>query len=385
MHLPNYKDGSIVNLMSSIMRAYGEKSEYGLLRGLDVSSLRKRTNIILLVIDGLGYEYLQQYGANTILKEHLHDKITSVFPSTTATGITTFLTGLAPQQHAITGWFMLVKELGLVARILPFNPRYGGLSLGKTGIDPSLIFTHRPLSARLKAETYYLIPVYLFDSDYTMATSTGAKRLSYNSHEECLKKIKDIVVSNHNRKFTYAYLAEFDSLCHEFGTQSQEVRAHFRELNHAIVSLIDSLKESNSTILITSDHGLVDTETMDRISLEEHPEIAEVLTLPLCGEPRAAYCYVHPANVKRFRDYVISNLSDYCTMHNSRDLIRRHFFGLHEPNPRLFDRIGDYVLIMKDNYVLKDFVLGETAHFLKANHGGVSKEEMYVPLITVHC
>jgi hypothetical protein len=130
---------------------------------------------------------------------------------------------------------------------------------------------------------------------------------------------------------------------------------------------------------------LIDTETMDRISLEEHPEIAETLTIPLCGEPRVAYCYIHPAKVKQFRDYVSANLSDYCTMHTSRDLIRRHFFGLYEPNPRLFDRVGDYVLIMKGNYVLKDFVLGETAHFLKANHGGVSKEEMYVPLITFHC
>jgi predicted AlkP superfamily pyrophosphatase or phosphodiesterase len=385
MHLPNYKDGSIVNLMSSIMRAYGEKSDYGLLRGLDVSSLRAKTNIILLVIDGLGYEYLHQHGANGILMEHLYDKITSVFPSTTATGITTFLTGLAPQQHAITGWFMLIKELGVVARILPFNPRYGGLSLGKTGIDSNLIFTHKPLSARLKAETYYLVPIFLYDSDYTMATSIGAKRLSYNSHEECLKKIKDIVLSSHNKKFVYAYLAEFDSLCHEFGTQSPEVRAHFRELNHAIVNLLDLLKESNSTIVITSDHGLIDTETMDRISLEEHPEVAETLTIPLCGEPRVAYCYVHPAKVKQFRDYVDANLSDYCTMHTSRDLIRRHFFGLHEPDPRLFDRIGDYVLIMKGNYVLKDFVLGESAHFLKANHGGVSKEEMYVPLITFDC
>ena len=385
MHLPNYKNGSIVNLMSSIMRAYGEKSKYGFLRDLDIRSLRKSTNIVLLVIDGLAYEYLQQHGSHCILKEHMHGKITSVFPSTTATGITTFLTGLAPQQHAITGWFMLVKELGLVARILPFNPRYGGSALAKTGIDPSLIFDHKPLSARLKAETYYIIPQHLLESDYTTATSIGAEKFSYNSLEECLYTIKDIATSNRNKKFIYAYWAEFDSLCHEFGTQSVEVLTHFRELNHAIVSLIDSLKGSNTVMLITSDHGLVDTETMDRISLEEHSDLAQTLTLPLCGEPRVAYCYVHPSKVRRFRDYVNANLSDYCTIHSSHELIRRHFFGLHEPNPRLFDRIGDYVLIMKDNYVLKDFVLGETPHFLKANHGGVSSEEMFVPLVIISC
>jgi hypothetical protein len=53
------------------------------------------------------------------------------------------------------------------------------------------------------------------------------------------------------------------------------------------------------------------------------------------------------------------------------------------PEPRLFDRIGDYVLIMKENYIIKDFVLGETEKFHIGNHGGVSKEEMLVPLIVI--
>lgn len=385
MNLPNYKDGSIVNLMSSIMRSYGEKSKYGLLRTLDVAALRRMTNVVLFVIDGLGYAYLQENGNNSILETHLTDKITSVFPSTTATGITTFLTGLAPQQHAITGWFMLIKELGLVARILPFNPRYGGPSLGKTGFDPCLVFDDKPLSVRLKASAFYLIPQYLLESDYTAATSINAQKFSYNSLTDCMSTIKDIAVSNHNKKFMYVYWAEFDSLCHEFGTQSKEVRTHFWELNHALVNLVDTLKSTKTALLITSDHGLVDTRTSDRISMQEHRGLAEALSLPLCGEPRVAYCYVHPSRARYFRDYVKENLSDYCTMHSSSELIRRHFFGLYEPNPRLYDRVGDYVLIMKDNYVLKDFVLGESTHFLKANHGGVSSNEMFVPLIYISC
>ncbi len=385
MHLPNYKDGSIVNLMSSIMRAYGEKPEYKPLRSLNVDAIRRSTNVVLLVIDGLGYEFLLKNSDNGMLKEHLQDKITSVFPSTTATGITTFLTGLAPQQHAITGWFMLVKELGLIARILPFNPRYGGLQLSKTGVDPSIIFNHKPLSVRLKAETHYLIPHHLLESDYTAATSTGAEKSSYHSLEDCMRSVKDIVSRSQNKKFVYVYWSELDSLCHEFGLRSPEVISHLRALDHATVALTDALKGSNTMLIITSDHGLVQTETMDRISLEEHPQLAQTLALPLCGEPRAAYCYVHPSKARRFRDYVNANLNDYCDMYASQDLVRRHFFGLYVPDPRLLDRIGDYVLIMKENYVLKDFISGESTHFLKANHGGVSSEEMYVPLITIPC
>jgi hypothetical protein len=39
---------------------------------------------------------------------------------------------------------------------------------------------------------------------------------------------------------------------------------------------------------------------------------------------------------------------------------------------------------MRDNYVIKDFLLGEEEKFNIGYHGGVSKEEMFVPLIVIN-
>ncbi len=385
MHLPDYKGGSIVNLMSSILRACGASTVYKPLRRLDIEALRRSTNIILMVVDGLGYDYLKHQGAATKLRRHLAARMTSVFPSTTATGITTFATGVAPQQHAITGWFMALKEIGSVVRILPFDPRHGGAALDSLSITAGSIIGHDTIFGRIERSAYCLTPSYLCGSAYTQATSRGAESVGFDSLEDCLVRIRKIIGSSRDKRYIYAYWPEFDTLCHGHGTGSEPALAHLQNIDREIERFVGSIRGTRTTLLITADHGLVDTTPDDRINMREHPILNETLSMPLCGEPRVAYCYVRPSKTAVFRRYVRTRLADQCDLYESRDLIKRGFFGLHEANRALFHRVGDYVLVMKRNYVLRDFIRGENEHFLAANHGGVTSSEMHVPLIHLRC
>ena len=381
MHRPDYAGGSIVNLMSSILCACGADPIYKPLRRFDIDPLRRSTNIVLLVIDGLGHEFLKRHGARTLMCRYLHRRITAVFPSTTATGITTFATGVAPQQHAITGWFTFFKELGSVVRILPFNARHGGAPLEMAGITPGPLIAHDTVFQRITVKSHCLSPAYIHGSAYTEATSRGATTTSFDSLAECFDKIAGIIESGSERKYIYAYWPELDSLSHQFGTESDRALDHLAEIDRALAVFKRSIRATRTTVLITSDHGLVNTGPGDCLSLEDHPDLGAALTLPLCGEPRVAYCYVRPARAAQFRRYVRMRLAGQCALHESRALVEHGLFGRHEPSARLYERIGDYTLIMKKNYVLRDFIAGENQHFLRANHGGLSREEMYVPLI----
>jgi histidinol phosphatase-like enzyme len=92
---------------------------------------------------------------------------------------------------------------------------------------------------------------------------------------------------------------------------------------------------------------------------------------------------VHPQKAKQFESYAKTALKDYCWVFKSTELVKKNFFGLGKPNKKLLDRIGDYVLIMKKNYIIRDSMLDlEQAKFI-GNHGGVSHEEMFVPLIVI--
>jgi len=179
LRLPNYSGGSIVNLMSSIGGAFGWKSFYSNLDLLSPKEIKKYKNVVLIVVDGLGYEYLRENGNGSFLKENLKGFMTSVFLPTTSCVIPTFLTGEAPQQHAYTGWHMNLKEIGVVAAILPFVPRVGGEVLSKQGVDIRKIFDSKSFYSRIKSKCYSINPESVVNSDFSKYVSKDSKKLSY--------------------------------------------------------------------------------------------------------------------------------------------------------------------------------------------------------------
>ena len=58
--LPDYKGTSIVNLMSSISNNFGKKHSYTNLKSLPSTEISKSKNVVLIVIDGLDYNYLNK-------------------------------------------------------------------------------------------------------------------------------------------------------------------------------------------------------------------------------------------------------------------------------------------------------------------------------------
>lgn len=381
-YLPNYKDGSIVNLMSSIKKSFGDKSTYAPLKSFDIKKISNK-NIILLVIDGLGYEYLKKYGKDSFLYKNLKQKITSVFPATTSSAMTSFSTGVAPQQHGLTGWFMYLKEIGTISVILPFTSRAGGFNLEQK-VKYEDIYNQKSFFEGFRAASFSLRHKNYFNSAYSLLTSKGSKNMAFFNLSDFFKKIENTIKKGKKRKIMLAYWAEFDSICHNNGIDSKKALRHFIELDKKIEKLSKSLKNNNITIIVTADHGQINTKEKNKIiKLEKHPELAETLSMPLSGEPRTVYCYVKPQKVKQFEKYVKTKLASACKLYKSDDLIKKKYFGLHKPNEKLKDRIGDYTLIMKDNFIMKDFVLGEIKKVNIGNHGGVSKEEMFVPLIVI--
>ena len=386
MPVPAYNGGSIANLMSSLVSGLGgEKGTCAPLSLLAAAEIASFRNVCLLVIDGLGHEYLRAHPEANWLNGHLRGRITSVFPSTTATAITTFLTGEPPSRHGLTGWHMYFRELGSVLAVLPGRARYGGVGLSEAGVAPSVLFDQAAVFDRVGVESVVLSPAQIAHSDFNQAHLGRGKLRPFRGLEAMLDIVVELARDSRERRFIYGYWPELDGLGHTDGMNSEASVRHLRQIDRALATCATALAGTGTLLVVTADHGQIDILDSDRISLDDHPELSELLVLPLCGESRTAYSYVRPHRAGAFERYVIENLSHAVDLHVSRDLVDLGWFGPGDPHPRLLERIGDYTLVMRDHFVIKDWLPHEKKYELTGVHGGMTPDEMYVPVVLKAC
>ena len=386
MICPDYEGGGIVNLMRSLGDACGAPSlPYAPLREAKVSLGGTARHIVLLVIDGLGYDYLQRHGAGGHLQARLKGRLTSVFPATTASAVTTYLSGLAPQQHALTGWHMYFAELDAIAAVLPLRPRGAGVFDAPPGALSRRLFGHRPFVDRLARRSIFVSPEDIAASEFNRYHSGSAAVRGYRSLPELFGQIAAAIRESDAPTYIYAYYPELDALAHSHGIGSAPVAAQFARLDEAFGAFLAAIAGSDTLVLACADHGFIDSPPERQIDLAQHPELAATLLRPLCGERRLAYCYVRAGQAARFEDYVAEHFGHCSHLFTRQALLEQGWFGPGPADPRLASRIGDYALIMREEWTVLDWVEGEKRHRQIGVHAGLSADEMHVPLIAVRC
>ena len=383
MHLPDYHGGSIVNLMASIQQGLGGTPHiYPQHRLLPADQISQYQQVVLWVIDGLGLNYLRSHPKASHLNANLLGGMTSVYPPTTASAVTSFLTGMAPRQHGLTGWHIFFHELGAILAILPGRPRYGGVPLSQAGIDLQALLNVNPLTDSIPGSTACLVPDKIAKSDFTQYFLGSSKLLTHDSLEGLQQNIVATMTRGEER-YLFAYWPELDTIGHHQGIWSEAAEHHLSELDHCFSEIVGQCHETGTLLIVCADHGQIDSHPQRRLSLDDHTELADCLAMPLTGEPRSAYCYLRPDKSECFDQYVNQHLAEQVELFRSDELIEQEWFGLGESNPQLKRRIGDRLLLMKEDYTLNDWLLQEQRYQLIGVHGGLSEDELLVPLVVV--
>jgi hypothetical protein len=329
-------------------------------------------------VDGLGDNYLVREGAGGALRSRRRGALTSVFPSTTASAITTTYTGWAPLEHGLTGWFTLFGEAGCVGSPLPFERRGDKAALD---IAPARRYRAGAFFDDLARPAIVVSHRAIVDSTYNLHHCGRAARRGYDTLDGLVDETVAAVKSSSAPKFVYAYWPEFDALSHRYGNGSAEARAQFGAIDAAFCELLARLAGTDTLVVATADHGFVDSVGADALNFADAPGLPALLRYPLCGESRAAFCHVQAGREREFTERSRNWLGDRARVCASAELVEEGWFGGGDAHPRLAERVGEVALLMRDRATVKDWTPGESRHRHVGHHGGASADEMMIPLI----
>lgn len=380
---PDYTGGSVINLLSSVIRSRGGRSPHAELNGLPARELRGARHVIYLLVDGLGEAQLARRLAagrgRAFFARHPRQIITTVFPATTAAAVTTFGTGASPAEHGVLGWHLHLHDLGLVATILLTRTRTGSpmaddeFDLGRYLRTPSYIATAK---CRKELLSWAHIP----RSRYSTANDPWDARGSYHTLRG-LERQTALRTRRRNRSVAYVYWPGYDSSCHEHGCEHRATHAHFDEIDRSLARLASAIEGTGTALIVTADHGLVDTP--DGVELRDVPGFYDCLAALPSGDARQVQCFVRPARVREFLRIVRKRLAHACVCVPGETLLDGGFFGPGREHPALRNRVGDYVLIARPGHAFGSSLPGAESEFNVASHGGMSAEEVRVPLYVV--
>lgn len=378
---PDYHGGSIVNLMASLQVGLGgAPPAYRPAPALHPALVAAARGVVLFIIDGLGYDYLRAHPQAVHLNRALRSALTSVFPSTTASAVTTFLTGDAPQQHAVTGWHMYMRELGAVMTVLPGQPRFGGAALQATGVDLTALLGHRAFSTRIAVPAHMVMPAHIAHSAYSIGHSGESRIHPYRGLAGLFEQVTALLAADESC-YVHAYWPDLDAAGHGAGMGSREALACLLDLDARFGQMLQALRGSGALVLLCADHGQVDTRSATWLDLEAGTAAGDELLLPLCGEPRAAYCYPRGGRAGSFAAALATRFPGRYRLLRSAEWVAAGWFGLGPAHAELASRVGELLLLPGAHGAVKDRLPGETRLRVVGVHGGTSRAEMLVPLV----
>lgn len=379
---PDYQGGSIVNLLSSIIHALGGTSPHPRLKAVDPGVFDGVSRIVYVVLDGAGYNQLNRFmaagGGGHFFSRHPFERITTVFPSTTAAAVTTLSTGATPAEHGVLSWHLHLPDLGLIGAVLPGTTLTGTPLAG----DDFNLKRYLGLPSYLSSVRRHKRLLSFGALGRSAYSNAGTRWNGYAAYKTLTgMELQSARFARQGRRgVAYVYWPLYDTLCHRKGVRARDTRRHLAEVDASLGRLASRLAGTGTLLLVTADHGVVDAPPGKRIDLAAVPGLLDCLVLLPAGDGRQVSCFVRPGRVRQFHDVVARHLAEACVCVAGEEILESGLLGPGQPHPSLRSRIGDYVLLARD-----DFAFRVTASLTKArvhvgNHGGLSSDEVYVPL-----
>lgn len=400
---PEYSSNSLVNVPHTILRHFSAPSSKQPLAPHARERLSGSRNLILFLIDGLGSEVVNKVLTkvpvlNRLSEKNLLHSITSVFPSTTAAALTTVHSGLTPKEHGILEWNLYFQEVQCLMESLPNRPvsTTEMSDVHNIELSPQSLFSGTTIYQHLqkaRVKSIMIIPLDLIGSTYVNAIGRGARILGYKSLSDLFSLLLRVLISSEEQTYIYVYWPDVDSTMHIYGTKANESREKIFDFFHALerfIRSVDTYIAEQTGCILTSDHGFVDINPDKALYLNMFEELTRqyktmgngIKMLPF-GGPRDVFLAVKESSLFQTVDYLKNVLKDFADVIYLNDQYRTRFFGKGKEHSEFNFRLGNILILPRDNNSIWYEYLPNQRLTSCGHHGGLSQDEMMVPFVGV--
>ena len=369
----------------------------------EVLSANQYDAVVLFLIDAFGWRFFEKFQETHFLQQITRagtvTKLTSQFPSTTAAHITTIHTGMPVGEHGIFEWYYYEPVLDSV--IAPLLYSFAGTSqrdtLKPAGAKPSSLYPATNLYRSLKqqgvAATIFQHREYT-PSIYSNALFKGAKAIGYRTLPEALVNLADKLSEVTPPAYYFFYFDRIDAICHEYGPESAQTTAEIliflMTMEHIFLKALAGSRKK-ILFLLTADHGQVEVDPQTTIYLNRDPAFTGIekymkinrngeLIVP-AGSARDFFLYIKPEALDEAQAFLASRLNGRAEVRKVPELAQAGYFG---PviSPKFRARAGDLVILPYRGESVWWFEQDKFEQKFRGHHGGLTKQELEIPLIT---
>ena len=343
--------------------------------------LKDRKKTVFILIDGMGALVLNNLLPDSFLNKSVKGVANTIFPSTTSVVLTALATGKYPATHAVNGWFNYIVENDESIISLPFVNRFNMSEKVKTDFND--LFYCDTLMQKIPAKVSVITSSSIVKSEYSMWSRGNTEGYGYRTLKGAFQTLSRLINKDNEKEYIYLYIDDFDSICHEYGPDSEEARNLLRKIDEFVEKYARCFANKVTTV-ITADHGQVTIKNENYITINEKDEMMDLLKAPPSGDSRCVCFHVEEGKSDEFRDMFNKKYGMYAKLLSCEELDKSRMLGSEPMCDRAKIRFGDFCAIFDKehafSYVKEDF---DRSKLKKGCHSGDSDEEMKIPLIII--
>lgn len=388
---PDY-DHSLLALSSSLLQAMDYPIQHNPLKTLDKARLKDARHLVLLVLDGWGWDFFQQWKHTMDLPPETREQwIYSVFPSTTSAALTSLYTAESPYEHGYLGWSLYLNDQDCFFNVLPGTMQGRGFPEKD---QAQAIYDSLPVRSifqkvqdRGDRRSCFLVSPQAFrQSFYSNMVSKGAQAVHYRRDRDFARAVfSPVKKHSHGRTFSMAYHENPDKMLHKCGTRSNWAAGYHRELGHLLCKLASRFRGTDTVLLVTADHGLTDMDSY--LEINEVQELMDLLVHPPFPESRFSSFWVKDGQEELFKERFESLMGQDYILLTREEFLTEEWLGPGKAHPRMESYLGQFLAIAKGRRGIKyygsDKAKKRKPGQYKAHHAGITSEEIRVPLLVM--